>query len=103
MTSRSIATVTVVERPQLHPDAIRVEIECLFGISSLTRLPGLMQALTVEQMITAAVFEHESKCGRCDTEAAHLQGDRQVREITDRAWHELLVTAQRRHDASRRN
>ena len=80
------AVVTILKQPCLHPDAIRVEIECRYLMTGLTQVPGLMQALTWEQMITAAVFEHEARCGACDTEPAHERGDRRVREMTDRAW-----------------
>ena len=63
--------------------------------------PGRLPALTRPQLVTAAVFEHEAVCGACDAEAAHGLGDPHARELTDRAWHELLVAAQRRYDEGR--
>ena len=104
MTRRPTAKVRVIRMPHLHPDAVRIEVECRYSTTGLTSIPGPMLALTRPQMITAAVFAHEARChGECDTEAAHAQGDRRVREETDRAWDELLIAAQRRYDASRRN
>ena len=101
--SRPSAAVTVLKRPDLHQDVVRIEIGCRYGTTGLTQVPGPMLALTRRQMITAAVFAHEERCGRCDTEPAHAQGDPTMRGMTDRAWDELLATAQRRFDESRRN
>ena len=70
------AAVTILGQPHLHPEAVRVEVECRYLMTGLTQVPGLMQALTREQMVTAAVFEHEAQCGRCDTASAHERGDR---------------------------
>ena len=103
MNRRPIAVVTVITLPHLHPDAVRIEVECRHSMTGLTSIPGPMLALTRPQMITAATFEHESLCGECDTEDAHEQGDQRIRAMTDRAWDELLVAAQRRYDAGRRN
>ena len=101
MTYRPIAVVTVIALPHLHPDSVRIEIECKWSTTGLTSIPGPMLALTRQQLITSAVFEHEARCGECDTEDAHEQGDREIREQTDRAWNELLIAAQRRYDAER--
>ena len=103
MSRRPSAEVRVIRMPDLHPAAVRVEIGCRHSTTGLTQAPGLMLALTREQMITAAVFEHEVRCGRCDTEEAHEQGDGQVRAMTDRAWEKLYGAAARRYAASRRN
>ena len=100
MKRRRIAEVKILQRPGLHPGAIRVEVECGRSATGLTQVPGLMQALTLEQMVTAAVFEHESRCGRCSTTEAHGRGDRRARELTDRAWERLLGAALRRYAAS---
>jgi hypothetical protein len=103
MNRRPIAVVTVITLPHLHPDAVRIEVECRHSMTGLTSIPGPMLALTRERMITAAAFEHESRCGLCSTEEAHLRCDQRVREMTDRAWDELLVAAQRRYDRGVRN
>src|ERR1044072_4784768 len=103
MNRRPIATVRVMKMPRLHADAIRIEVSCPHGTTGLTQVPGPMLALTREQLITSACFEHEARCGRCDTEPAHARGDRQIREETDRAWDDLLIAAQRRYDAAHRN
>jgi len=103
MTRRPIAEVKVIRMPHLHPDAVRVEIECPWSTTGLTSLPGPLFALTLEQLVTSAVFEHEARCGECDSKAAHEQGDREIREQTDRAWNSFLVTVQQRYDLRRRN
>jgi hypothetical protein len=85
---RPIAEVRVLRMPHLHPDAVRVVVDCRYSTTGLTVLPGPMLALSREQLIASAVLEHEALCGSCDTEQA-----------TDRAWNELLVAAQRRYDS----
>jgi len=99
---RPIAEVRVLRMPHLHPDAVRVVVDCRYSTTGLTVLPGPMLALTREQLITSAVLEHEALCEACDTEQAHRQGDPHAREVTDRAWNELLIAAQRRYDSVRR-
>jgi hypothetical protein len=99
---RPQAEVRVVRMPHLHPDAVRVEVECGGSTTGLTAILGPVFVLTREQLITSAVLEHEALCGACDTEEAHLQGDPHIREATDRAWDELLIGAQRRYDGLRR-
>jgi hypothetical protein len=101
MSHRPIAEVRVLRLPHLHPEAIGIEIACGGSTTELTSIPGPMLALSREQLVTMAVFEHEIRCGGCDTEPAHVQGDQAARELTDRAWKELLVAAQRRYDAAR--
>jgi hypothetical protein len=71
--------------------------------SGLTPIPGPMLALSREQMVTAAVFEHEARYGDCDTESAHRQGDQQIRQLTDRAWDELMADVRRRYAHGRSN
>ena len=103
MSRRPVAHVRVLTLARVHPEAVRVEVGCAHGTTGLTQVPGPMLALTRAQMVTAAVYAHEERCGRCSTAEAHTRGDPQVREMTDRAWDELLAAAQRRYDASRRN
>jgi hypothetical protein len=103
MKHRAIARVIVMKMPRLHPEAIRVEIDCRYSTTGLTSFPGPVFALTRGQLITSAVFEHEARCGRCSTDHAHQQGDRQIREMTDRAWKDLLDAAGRRYAEARKN
>lgn len=103
MSRQPIAEVRVLRRPDLHPDAIRIEVGCRHGMTGLTSIPSPALPLTRGQLITGAVFEHEARCGDCDTEEAHRQGDRQVREMTDRAWNDVLAEAGRRYVHGRRN
>ena len=101
--SRPIAQVRILKWPRVHPDAVRIEVGCRHGTTGLTQVPGPMLALTTEQMVTAAVFAHEERCGLCDTERAHARGDQAIREQTDRAWNELLIAARRRFAEGVRN
>lgn len=103
MSRRPSATVRILTLPHIAPDAVRVEIECRYGTTGLMSVPGPQLALTRPQMVTMATFEHEARCGRCDTEPAHQQGDQSTRKMTDRAWNELLVAGQRRYAEGRRN
>jgi hypothetical protein len=80
MARRPLACVRILKLPHLDPDAIRVEIDCKFSATGLTSIPGPQFALTRPQMVTAAVFEHEARCGDCDTSAAHQQGNHTIRE-----------------------
>lgn len=103
MTRRPIAEVRVIRMPHLAAGCIRVEIECSRSCTGLTSFPGPALSLTRPMMVTMATFEHEARCGQCSTDEAHRQGDQQVREMTDRAWDELLTAAQQRYDAVHRN
>jgi len=102
MSRQPIAAVRIIRMPHLHPDAIRVEVDCRYITTGLTALPGPILALSREQLVTSAVFEHEAVCGSCDTEEAHRQGDPRMREATNVAWDELLIGVQRRYDSERR-
>jgi len=93
MIRRPVAHVRVLKLRRVHPEAVRVEVGCKHGTTGLTQVPGPMLALTRAQMVTAAVFEHEVRCGVCDTESAHARGDQQVRAMTDRVWDELMATS----------
>ena len=103
MSARPIAYVRIRTLVHGSPGAVRVEVGCRYETTGLTQMPGPMLALTREQMVTAAVYAHEERCGLCDTEPAHGKGDRRVRAMTERAWDELLAAAQRRYAASVRN
>jgi hypothetical protein len=87
----------------LHPDAIRIEIDCPYSTTGLMSFPGPSIALTTPQLVTAAVFAHEDRCGRCDTERAYEQGDRAIREQTDRAWDDVQQARARRYAELRRD
>lgn len=97
------ATVRVLRRPDLHPEAIRVEIDCPKSTTGLTSIPAGAVKLTRPQLITSAVFEHEQRCGECSTEDAHRQGDQTIRAETERLWHLHRAIELRRAVAGRRN
>jgi hypothetical protein len=86
MTRRPVAQVRVLKLPHLHPEAIRVEVDCRHSTTGITQVPapdGL--ELPTPALVTAACFEHEARCGQCDTAEAHQQGNAQLREWTEEA------------------
>jgi hypothetical protein len=85
MSHLPIASVQVLQRADLADGCLRIEIECRYGTTGLTSLPG-PSALPVPALITAACFEHEARCGRCDVSEAHAEGNRALREETERIW-----------------
>lgn len=84
MRRRPSATVRVLTRPDLHPDAVRIEVDCPASCTGLTSIPAGPVKLTQAQLITSAVFEHEARCGECSTEDAHRHGDPAIRAETER-------------------
>jgi hypothetical protein len=103
MSRRPIAEVRVMKVPHVHPDALRIEIDCKYSTTGLTSIPRPHHALTKAQMITAAVFEHEARCGDCVTSDAHRQGDGAIREQTERVWNQVKQAMARRYAESVRN
>lgn len=104
MKRRPIAEVRILKLPHLHPDAVRVEIDCRYSTTGLTSIPAPGgPELTRPQMITGAVYEHESRCGECDTTRAHQQGDTALRDATDALWDQIQQRAARRAVEARRN
>ena len=86
MSRRPIATVRVLGLPDVHPDAVRIEVECpasTTGLTSVPASPGPGQGLAL--LVTAAVFAHEERCdGACDTSEAHALGSPTARQETER-------------------
>lgn len=104
MSRRPSATVRVLKVPHLHPDAIRVEVDCRHGTTGLTQIPAPDgPELPTPALITAACFEHEARCGDCDTAEAHAQGAQALRAWTEDAWARLTAESVRRHFHGRRN
>jgi hypothetical protein len=103
MTRRPQATVRILTLPHLHPDAVRIEIDCRYSTTGLTSVPGPRGTITKPKMVTAAVFEHEARCGDCDTSEAHAQGDQKIRAMADEAWGFITAEVARLHVAGRRN
>lgn len=103
MTRRPLAQVRVLKLPHLHPDALRIEVECPVGVTGLTHVPGGAIDLDVLMLTTMAIYEHEARCGECSTEEVHWEGDQQVRAMTDRAWAAHQQAQVRRYVHGRRN
>lgn len=88
--------------PHLHPEAVRIEVDCSRSTTGLTSVPGRLD-LPTPALITAACFEHEARCGSCDTADAHAQGHAELREWTEQAWARMTAESVRRHFHGRRN
>ena len=86
MKRQPMATVRVIRLPHVHADAVRVEIECPSSVTGMTSVPGPDELATVELLVTAAVFEHERRCGECLTDEAHRKGDQDVRAYAERGY-----------------
>ena len=104
MSRRPAATVRVLTLPNLHPDAVRVEVECRYSTTGMTQVPAPRgPELPTPALITAACFEHEARCGDCDTSEAHAQGHAELRAWTEEAWVRMAAESVRRHFHGRRN
>ena len=103
MSRRPLASVRVLQRPDLAEGCLRVEVECRYGTTGLTSIAADRIGLTVPVLITAACYEHESRCGDCDTSQAHERGDQQVRAETKRTWNVVQAELGRRYVEGRRN
>jgi hypothetical protein len=93
MSRRPVARVRVLSLPHLHPEAVRVEVDCRAPATGITQIPALGgPELPTPALITAATFEHDARCGECDTSEVHAQGATGLLEETER----LHVQAQQR-------
>ena len=86
MTRQPSASVRVLQQPDRAEGCVRVEVECRHSTTGITSIPSERVALPVPALITAACFEHEARCGRCDVSEVHAEGNRSLREETERIW-----------------
>jgi len=103
MSRRPIAQVRVLELPHLHPGAVRIEVDCGRSTTGVTQVPapdGL--ELPTSALITAACFEHDARCGECDTSEAHAQGATALRDETERLYAQVQQRWFRRYAEGRR-
>jgi hypothetical protein len=104
MTYRPIAHVRVMKLARIHPEAVRVEVECSGSRTGITHVPGGPIDIDLPLLITFATYEHEERCDAgCDTSKAHAQGDRRAREYVERLKASVGAALIRCHAASRRN
>jgi hypothetical protein len=103
MSSPPIASVRVLQLPDLAEGCLRVEVECRFSTTGLTSIAADRIGLTVPVLITSACFAHEERCGECDTAQAHAKGDQAIRTATENAWQAAQAERARRYMAGRRN
>jgi hypothetical protein len=102
---RPRAEVRVLKLPDVHPDAVRIEVECPASTTGLTSVPApLGPDMGVALLITAAVFAHEERCdGGCDTSEAHGLGSPTARQETERMYAAAQAERRRRYAQGRRN
>ena len=74
MSGPPIAEVRVVARPEVHPDAVKIEVACGVSTTDVTHVPGDGLDMDTPALITMAVFEHQERCGSCDTTRAQRAG-----------------------------
>jgi hypothetical protein len=103
MSRQPMVSVRILQRPDLGPDALRIEVECRHSTTGLTSLGRDRIGLTVPMLVTSACFAREGRCGRCDTSQAHERGDQQIRTVTENAWNAAQAERARRYIAGRRN
>ena len=85
---RPMATVRVIHRPDFGPQAVRVEIVCPSGVTSITGVSQrrLSPQVRVASLIAAGCFEHEARCGACDLTDAYQQAEVDLRVAPAEAW-----------------
>ena len=104
MIRRPIADVRVLRLPHLHPEAIRIEVECGGSTTGLTHVPGGAIDMDTPMLITFATYEHEERCDAgCDTSRVHAKGDRRAREFVEYLKANVGAAMIRRRAESRRN
>src|SRR5438067_9892848 len=103
MSRRPLATVRVLQRPDLAEGCLRIEVECRYGTTGLTSIAADRLGITVPMLITSACFAHEERCGECDTSQAHEQGDQAIKTATDEAWDDVQAELGRGCVEGRRN
>lgn len=102
MKHRPTAEVRVIRMPHLGEGAVRIEVDCKHSTTGLTSIPGPFE-LPTPTLITAACFEHESRCGDCDISAAHAEGAEGLRQETERVYAAFQQRRRRRYAEGRRN
>ena len=97
------ATVTVLRLPHLAAGTIRIEVKCPSSLTGITQLPGAGCDLDTRLLVTFATYEHEERCGDCDTSQAHARGSQEAREHVERMKGSMQVQAVRDYAQGRRN
>ena len=97
------ATLRILRRPDLAPDAKRIEVDCRCATTGLTLLPQPELHLIEGVMVIIAATAHEERCGRCDVSEVLAKGDQQLRQTVDNAWPKLQAELAERMMKGRRN
>jgi hypothetical protein len=98
-----IAQVRILEQPHLHPEAVRVEVECSGSTTGITHVPGGALEFDTPTLTTMAVYEHQARCGDCDTSEAHQRGSQPIREHVEQVAARLRGIRARRYVEGVRN
>ncbi len=98
------ATLRLLRRPDLGEDVVRLEVDCRYGTTGITQITaeGCPQ-LAVASLATILAYRHEEECGRCDQADVHARGDRELRDMVERADVTRRAEALRAYAAGRRN
>jgi hypothetical protein len=96
--NRPMATVRVIHRPDFGPQAVRIEIVCSSGVTSITGVSRqrLSPQVRVPSLIAAGCFEHEARCGACDLTEAYQQAEVDLRVAPAEAWEAWRETQRQR-------
>ncbi len=98
------ATLRILRRPDLSAGAVRLEVDCRYGTTGLTQITAEgCPRLAVESLATILAYRHEEECGRCDLADVHARGDRELRDMVERADVTRRAEALRAYAAGRRN
>ena len=80
------ATLRILRRPGLAPDAKRFEIDCHYSTTGLTSIPTPAVPMADEMLILAASYAHQERCGACDVSDVLDRGDQQMSQLTEELW-----------------
>ncbi len=101
---RPKATLRILRRPDWGDDAVRLEVDCRYGTTGITQITAEgCPRLAVESLATILAYRHEEECGRCDLADVHARGDRELRDLVERADVTRRAEALRAYAAARRN
>jgi len=98
------AELRVLPLPDVAEGAVRVEVECPASTTGITQIPAPgCPELAVESMTTILAYRHAEECGRCDLAGVHAAGDRELRDMVERASEARRDRRVRAYAADRRN
>ena len=80
------AEFRVLLLPDIAEGAVRVEVECPASMTGITQIPAPgCSELAVASMTNILAYRHQEECGCCDLADVHAVGDRELRDMVERA------------------